>query len=77
MATAGMAKLEASFYITETENTYSQTLGFALQIEGKIVEKQYPQGKGGDPGWIRTSDHRLRRQVLYPTELRSHAGSLG
>src|SRR4051812_25369569 len=30
--------------------------------------------EGGDPGWIRTSDHRLRRQVLYPTELRSHGG---
>ena len=20
----------------------------------------------GEPGWIRTSDHQLRRQVLYP-----------
>jgi hypothetical protein len=30
----------------------------------------------GDPGWIRTSDHRLRRQVLYPTELRSREKSL-
>ena len=24
----------------------------------------------GDPGWIRTSDPLLRRQMLYPTELR-------
>ena len=23
-----------------------------------------------DPGWIRTNDHQLRRQVLYPAELR-------
>ena len=35
MATAGMAKLEASFAITENENTYSQNLSFGLQIEGK------------------------------------------
>ena len=26
----------------------------------------------GDPDWIRTSDHMLRRHVLYPTELRGH-----
>jgi hypothetical protein len=26
--------------------------------------------ENGDPGWIRTSDHQLRRLVLYPTELR-------
>src|SRR5690348_14382609 len=32
--------------------------------------------KTGDPGWIRTNDHRLRRQVLYPAELRSLAHSL-
>ncbi len=25
-----------------------------------------------DPGWIRTNDHQLRRQVLYPAELRDH-----
>jgi hypothetical protein len=27
----------------------------------------------GAPGWIRTSDHELRRHVLYPTELRARA----
>jgi len=27
--------------------------------------------KKSAPGWIRTSDHRLRRPVLYPTELRA------
>ena len=26
----------------------------------------------GDPGRIRTCDHRLRRPVLYPAELRDH-----
>jgi hypothetical protein len=30
------------------------------------------RGKVSAPGWIRTSDHRLRRPVLYPTELRAH-----
>ncbi|MDB5525200.1 MAG: hypothetical protein JWM58_2963 [Rhizobium sp.] len=27
----------------------------------------------GDPCWIRTSDHLLRRQVLYPAELRDRS----
>ena len=30
------------------------------------------QDFGGDPGRIRTCDHRLRRPVLYPAELRDH-----
>jgi len=29
--------------------------------------------KKSAPGWIRTSDHRLRRPVLYPTELRARS----
>ena len=29
--------------------------------------------KVGDPGWIRTSDPLLRRQVLYPAELRDRS----
>ena len=29
--------------------------------------------RNGAPGWIRTSDHELRRHVLYPTELRARA----
>ncbi len=28
----------------------------------------------GDPGRIRTCDHRLRRPVLYPAELRGQDG---
>ncbi len=28
----------------------------------------------GDPAWIRTRDPQLRRLMLYPTELRGHAG---
>ena len=27
--------------------------------------------EGGAPGWIRTSGPKLRRLVLYPTELRA------
>jgi hypothetical protein len=30
-----------------------------------------PNWKAGAPGGIRTHDHQLRRQVLYPTELRA------
>ncbi len=32
---------------------------------------------GGTPGVIRTPDPLLRRQVLYPAELRAHAGADG
>jgi hypothetical protein len=35
-------------------------------------EKYYAQN--GAPGRIRTCDHPLRRRVLYPAELRAHAG---
>ncbi len=31
----------------------------------------------GTPGVIRTPDPLLRRQVLYPAELRAHAGADG
>lgn len=31
--------------------------------------------KTGAPGGIRTPDHQLRRQVLYPTELRALSGN--
>ena len=30
----------------------------------------------GTPEWIRTTDLLLRRQTLYPTELRAHVASL-
>ena len=29
--------------------------------------------RSGRRGWTRTSDHLLRRQVLYPPELRAHS----
>ena len=29
----------------------------------------------GTPEWIRTTDLLLRRQTLYPAELRAHAGN--
>jgi hypothetical protein len=32
--------------------------------------------ENGVPGEIRTLDHRLRRQVLYPAELRGHKSTL-
>jgi hypothetical protein len=36
---------------------------------GKVIEK-----KIGADGRIRTSDHLIRSQVLYPAELRLHVG---
>ena len=36
-------------------------------LEDQVVEKN------GTPGEIRTPDPLLRRQVLYPAELRAHA----
>ena len=30
----------------------------------------------GTPEWIRTTDLLLRRQTLYPAELRAHIGSI-
>lgn len=38
------------------------------------VSRGPPESKNsGAPGWTRTSDHRLRRPMLYPTELRAHS----
>src|SRR5436305_2025148 len=44
--------------------------------QGRTPARAYArlQNKNGAPGWIRTSDHELRRHVLYPTELRARAG---
>jgi len=42
---------------TEEQNVNAQAVGM--------------DRKSGAPGWTRTSDHRLRRPVLYPTELRA------
>ena len=33
------------------------------------------RGLNGTPEWIRTTDLLLRRQTLYPSELRAHMGS--
>ena len=33
------------------------------------------KGLNGTPEWIRTTDLLLRRQTLYPAELRAHNGS--
>ena len=45
-----------------------------LQFELSLIREGHKQRiiyrKNGDPCWIRTSDNLLRRQVLYPTELR-------
>ena len=39
------------------------------EYHGKIT---YINEVNGDPYWIRTSDLLLRRQLLYPAELRNH-----
>ena len=39
-----------------------------------LLRKQ--AARGGAPGWIRTSDPRFRRPMLYPAELRAHLRSL-
>src|SRR5947209_19568795 len=42
----------------------------------KFLKSLKRQGKPGAPGEIRTPDLLLRRQSLYPTELRAHTNSL-
>jgi hypothetical protein len=37
----------------------------------RVARTPKPKAKGGGPGGIRTPDPLLRRQVLYPVELRS------
>ena len=39
-------------------------------------EGRSPSSKNGAPAATRTRDPRLRRPVLYPTELRAHANIL-
>ena len=37
-----------------------------------MVGQQNLKGLSGTPEWIRTTDLLLRRQTLYPAELRAH-----
>ena len=45
----------------------------ATASEGSITATTCSGAKGGAPGRTRTCDPRLRRPVLYPTELRARA----
>ncbi len=47
------------------------------QRPGNLITPQVAliRGEIGTPYWIRTSDLRLRRPLLYPTELRAPDGS--
>ena len=42
----------------------------------ELSRSLYPFDRNGRRGWTRTSDHRLRRPVLYPPELRARKTSL-
>ena len=42
-----------------------------MEMEGEGIKKTWELG--GTPGEIRTPDPLLRRQVLYPAELRAHS----
>lgn len=47
---------------------------------GALVERLNAPDSGqalGAPGWIRTSGHKLRRLVLYPSELRARVAATG
>ncbi len=41
-----------------------------------LLKTQCKSLKNGAPGRIRTADHLVRSQVLYPTELRAHSSVL-
>ena len=47
----------------------------AMAESGTAQPYRMPKKKSA-PGWTRTSDHRLRRPVLYPTELRARSVAL-
>ena len=40
--------------------------------ERLVRHERINRESNGAPGWDRTNDPRLRRPVLYPTELRAH-----
>jgi hypothetical protein len=51
-------------------------MGLLVAVSGAIVPNFANRGCAnfgqiGAPGWTRTSGHLLRRQVLYPPELRA------
>ena len=48
----------------------SRVGGHAEQAHSGVIFSWFCRRSGGDPGRIRTCDHRLRRPVLYPAELR-------
>jgi hypothetical protein len=43
----------------------------AAVVMRRFATAGFPNDPAGTPGWTRTSDPRLRRPLLYPTELRA------
>lgn len=58
--------------------TVSANAACWLRRQSKLQRRQCQPivGNDGDPGRIRTCDHRLRRPVLYPAELRDRSLAL-
>lgn len=52
-----------------------EILKYCRQILSLSLCKEF-EGKNGAAGRIRTTDHLIRSQVLYPTELRPHCNNL-
>src|ERR1019366_5119292 len=65
---------ERSGIRTLFQHTVQHTMG---SLTGRLACTECPslRGLNGTPEWIRTTDLLLRRQTLYPSELRAHNGS--
>jgi hypothetical protein len=60
----------------KSEGSGSTELCQVSAVFGRLGKWKETRGCDGRPGWTRTSDHLLRRQVLYPPELRAPLSSV-
>ena len=61
---AGVPQARATAPLLVCQNEKNGTLGAVFLLQNNNIN--------GAPGEIRTPDHLVRSQVLYPTELRAH-----
>jgi hypothetical protein len=58
------------------DGTELANLETRLANQAKNLERSTGTKRGGDPGWIRTSDLQLRRLLLYPLSYGAVPGGL-